>query len=149
MVDTLCCTNIAPAAACRLVEASIDPDGDWHTKACHPVQHVASNLCFYLLTGQSPGEESPSNDGFVAIHRSLNKASPVVARTMLPADATMPFDGCNMLIALRRPTRTRNRCRPRWNDDVSRNVVDSLTIICTVGYHRCDPGGCDLIKKIC
>jgi hypothetical protein len=31
----------------------------------------------------------------------------------------MPFDGCNMLIALRHPARTQNRCRPRWNDDVS------------------------------
>ena len=46
--------------------------------------------------------KSPSNDGFVSIHCSLNEASPVVARTTLPAHATMPFDGCNMLIALRR-----------------------------------------------
>ena len=58
----------------------------------------------------------------------------------------MLLDGCNMLIALRRPTRTRSRCRPRWNDDVSlrmtisHGVVDSLTIICAVCYHRCDPG---------
>ena len=37
----------------------------------------------------------------------------------LPTDAIMLFDGCNMLIALRRTTRTRNRRRPRWNDDVS------------------------------
>ena len=64
----------------------------------------------------------------------------------------MLFDGCNMLIALRRPTRTRNRCRPRWNNDVSlrmtisHSVVDSLTIICAVCYHRCDTGR-DLIKK--
>ena len=138
--------------ACPLVEASTDPDGGWHTKACHPIQHVASNLCFDLLTGQSPGEELPSNDGFVPIHRSLNEASPVVARTTLPADATMLFDRCNMLIALRRLTRTRYRCRPRWNDDgslrvtISHSVVDSLTIICAVRYHRCDPGH-DLIKK--
>ena len=116
------------------------------------VTGVASNLCFDLLTGQSPGEESPPNDGFVPIHRSLNEASSVVARTTLPADATMLFDGGNMLIALRRPTRTRDRCGPRWNDDVSlrmsirHSVVDSLTIICAVGYHRRDPR-CDLIKK--
>ena len=64
----------------------------------------------------------------------------------------MLFDGCNMLIALRRPARTRNRCRPRWNDDVSlrmtirHSVVDSLTIIGAVCYHRRDRG-CDLIKK--
>jgi hypothetical protein len=132
--------------ACPLVEASTDPDGGWHTKACHPVQHVASNLCFDLLTGQSPGEESPSNDGFVPIHCSLNEASPVVTRTTLPADATMLFDRCNMLIALRRLTRTRYSCRPRWNDDVSlrvtisHSVVDSLTIICAVCYQRCDRG---------
>ena len=148
----LCCANIAPAATCPPVEASPNPDGGWHTNACHPVQHVASNLCFDLLTGQSPGEESPPNDGFVPIHRSLNEASSVVARTTLPADATMLFDGGNMLIALRRPTRTRDRCGPRWNDDVSlrmsirHSVVDSLTIICAVGYHRRDPH-CDLIKK--
>ena len=115
----LCCANIAPVAACQPVEASTDPDGGWHTEACYPVQRVASNLCFDLLAGQSPGEESLSNDGFIPIHCGLNKASSVVARTTLPADATMLFDGCNMLIALRRPTRTRNRCRPRWNDDVS------------------------------
>ena len=151
-VPTLCCANIAPPAACQLVESSTDPDGGWHTKACHPVQCVASNLCFDLLTGQSPGEKSPSNDGFVPIHRSLNEASTVVARTTLPADATMLLDGCNMLIALRRPTRTRNRCRTRWNDDdslrmtISHSVVDSLTIICAVCYHRSDPGR-DLIKK--
>src|SRR5271165_1464011 len=77
--NALCCANIAPAAACQLVESSTKPDGGGHTKACHPVQHVASNLCFNLLTGQSPGEESPSNDGFVSIHRGLNEASPVVA----------------------------------------------------------------------
>jgi hypothetical protein len=150
--DPLCCANIAPVATCQLVEASTDPDGGWHTEACHPVQHVASNFCLDLLTGQGPGEKSPSNDGFVPINRSLNEASSVVARTTLPADATMLFDGCNMLIALRRPTRTRNRCRPRWNDDVSPrmpirySVVDSLTIICAVCYHRCDRG-CDLIKN--
>jgi hypothetical protein len=71
------CANIALAAACQLVEASTDPNGGWHTEACHPVQHVASNFCFDLLTGQSPGEESPSNDGFVPIHRSLNETSSV------------------------------------------------------------------------
>ena len=153
----LCChgallRELLRRRACQLVEASTDPRGGWHTNACHPVQHVASNLCFDLLTGQSPGEESPPNDGFVPIHRSLNEASSVVARTTLPADATMLFDGGNMLIALRRPTRTRDRCGPRWNDDVSlrmsirHSVVDSLTIICAVGYHRRDPR-CDLIKK--
>jgi hypothetical protein len=29
----------------------------------------------------------------------------------------------------------------------SHSVVDSLTIICAVCYHRCDDPGCDLIKK--
>ena len=107
-IDSLCCANIAPAVACQPVEASTDPDGCWHSEACHPIQHIASNLCFDLLTGQSPGEESPSNDGFVSIHCSLNEASPVVARTTLPAHATMLFDGCNMLIqypGLHAPTR--------------------------------------------
>ena len=73
----LCCANIAPVAACQLVGASTDPDGGWHTEACHPVQRVASNLCFDLLAGQSSGEESPSDDGFIPIHCSLNKASSV------------------------------------------------------------------------
>jgi hypothetical protein len=50
----LCCANTAPPAACPLAESSTDPDGGWHTKACHPVQRVASNLCFDLLAGQSP-----------------------------------------------------------------------------------------------
>jgi hypothetical protein len=64
----------------------------------------------------------------------------------------MLFDGCNMLIAPRRSARTRNRCRPRWNDDVSlrmpirHSVVNSLTIIRAVCYHRRDRS-CDLFKK--
>ena len=86
----------------------------------------------------------------------MNIAPPVADRTeserIDAGHATMLLDGCNMLIALRRPTRTQNRCRPRWNDDVSlrmtisHGVVDSLTIICAVCYHRRDPGR-DLIKK--
>jgi hypothetical protein len=101
--QTLCCANIAPVAVCQVIEASTDPDGGWHTEACHPVQRVASNLCFNLLTGQILAKESPSNDRFVPIHCSLDKASGVVAGTTLPANATMLFDGRNMLIALRRP----------------------------------------------
>ena len=54
VAQPLCCANIAPPAACQLVESSTDPDGGWHTKACHPVQRVASKLCFDLLTGQNP-----------------------------------------------------------------------------------------------
>jgi hypothetical protein len=77
-----CHANIALAAACQPVEASTVPDGNWHTRACHPVQHFASNLCFGVLAGQCPGEESPSNNGFVPIHYSF-KASSVVARTTL------------------------------------------------------------------
>ena len=65
------------------MESSTDPNGGRHTKACHPVQRVASNPCFDPLTGQSPGEESPSNDGFVPVHRGLNETPPVVARTTL------------------------------------------------------------------
>jgi hypothetical protein len=42
--------------ACQLIEASTDLDDGWHTEACHPVQRVASDLCFDLLTGQIPGE---------------------------------------------------------------------------------------------
>ena len=30
--EALCCANIAPAAACQLVEASTDPDNGWQTK---------------------------------------------------------------------------------------------------------------------
>jgi hypothetical protein len=63
---------------------------------------------------------------------AVSKASSVVARTTLPADATMLFDGRNMLIALRRPTRTRNRCRPRWNDDVSLRMPISYSVVDTV-----------------
>jgi hypothetical protein len=54
LTTSLCCTNIAPPAVCPLVDSSTDPDGGWHTKACHPVQRVASDLCFDLLAGQSP-----------------------------------------------------------------------------------------------
>ena len=88
-IDALCCANIAPLAACQLVESSTDPDGGWHTKAHHPIQRVASNLCFDPLSGQNPSVETPANGGFVPIHRGLNEASPVVARTTLPPDSTM------------------------------------------------------------
>ena len=50
-VNPLCCADIAPPAVCQLAESLTDPDGGWHTKAYHPVQRVASNLCFDLLTG--------------------------------------------------------------------------------------------------
>jgi hypothetical protein len=45
--------------AYQLVEASTDPDGGWHTEACHAVQHVASNFCFDLLTGICDCAASP------------------------------------------------------------------------------------------
>jgi hypothetical protein len=41
-LEALCCANIAPMATCPPVEASPNPDGGWHAKACHPVQHVAN-----------------------------------------------------------------------------------------------------------
>ena len=42
----------------------------------------------------------------------------------------MLFDGRNMLISLRRTTRTRNRCRPRWNYDVSLRMPISYNAWC-------------------
>ena len=38
----LCCVNIALPAAYQLAESSTNSDGGWHTKACHPVQRIAS-----------------------------------------------------------------------------------------------------------
>jgi hypothetical protein len=58
---------------------------------CHPVQRVASNLCFNPPTAQNPSVQTRAIDGFVPIHRGLNEASPVVARTTLPPDATILF----------------------------------------------------------
>ena len=83
---------------------------------CLSRQHWLHLAAFGLRQRQNtPASDArPASDGFVPIHRSLNEASSVVARTRLAADATMLFDGCNRLTALRRTTRYRNRCRPRW-----------------------------------
>ena len=67
--------RIAPAVACQPVEASTDPDGCWHAEACHPIQHIASNLCLDLLTGQSPGEASARLSVIATARRCLAHAA--------------------------------------------------------------------------
>ena len=57
---------------------SVDPDGGRHAEARHSIENVASNLHFGTLIGQSPGMESPPNDGLVAEHRGLDQASSIV-----------------------------------------------------------------------
>jgi hypothetical protein len=85
------------AASCMLC----DPDRDWHTETCHPVDDVACDLRFGPLTGQNPSVETPANDGLVAIHRGLNQAPTAVARIALPGDASMLRDRREMSVALR------------------------------------------------
>jgi hypothetical protein len=62
----------------RPTRISPDPDGDRHAEACHPIENVASNSRLGPLIGQSPGMESPANDGLVAKHRGLNQTSSIV-----------------------------------------------------------------------
>jgi hypothetical protein len=76
------------AATCVLC----DPNRDWHTETCHPVDDVACDLRLGPLIGQNPSVETPANDGLVAMHRGFNQAPTAVARTALPGDASMLRD---------------------------------------------------------
>ncbi len=62
------------------------------------------------------------NDGLVPIDRSFNQAATIVASTALPTYASMPFNRCNMPIALRRRNLVRSCCGPRRNDDLSAGI---------------------------
>src|SRR5271157_172180 len=74
---------------------SADPNGGRHAETRHPIEHAASNLCVGPLFGQSADLKSSANDGFVSIRRSLGQASAVVARTTLPANASVLFERCS------------------------------------------------------
>jgi hypothetical protein len=76
--------TMVPFLALRVLP---DPDGDWHAEPCHPVQDVASDLHLGPLIAQNPSEETPADDGLVAIHRGFNQAPPAVTRTALPGYA--------------------------------------------------------------
>ena len=60
------------------VRISEDPGGGRHAEPRHPVEHIASDFRLGPLIGQSPGVESPADDGLVANHRGLNQASSIV-----------------------------------------------------------------------
>ena len=85
-----------------------DTDRDRHTEASHSVKGVAGDFGFGLLIGQSPGMETPADDGLVAIHRRLDEAPPVMSRATLPADAAMVLDRMKLLIAPCRAGPTEN-----------------------------------------
>src|SRR5690242_16996442 len=82
--DTRWCTNRPRVASPFRSRVSDDPDGDRHAEPCHPVEHVAPDLRLGPLIGQSPGVETPTDDGFVSIHPGLGQAPAVVARAALP-----------------------------------------------------------------
>src|SRR4051812_12095387 len=96
----------SPPQACVL----FDTDGDRHTEAGHSIEGVASDFGFGLLIGQSPGMETPADDGLVAIHRGLGEAPPAISGATLPAKAAMLLDRTQMIIALRRAGLTQNGC---------------------------------------
>ena len=104
-------------SACRVLH---DPNRDWHTETCHPVDDIACDLCLGPLIGQNPSVGTPANDGLVAIHRGFNQAATTVTRAALPGDASILCDCRKMAVALRCRGITRNSCRPGWNDDCGR-----------------------------
>ena len=132
---------------------SANPSGDRHAEPRHPIEHVAPDLCLGPLIGQSPGVKSPAYDGFVAKHRGFNQAAAIIARTTLPAHASMLCDRREMLVALCRCCFTWNGSGPWWNDDrrfgvtLGNGIVDGLAIIRAVCRHRRNVS-VDLIKQV-
>jgi hypothetical protein len=66
---------VTPPVPARI---SADPGGGRHAEARHPVENVAPEFRLRPLIGQSPGVESPADDGLVAKHGGLDQASPIV-----------------------------------------------------------------------
>jgi hypothetical protein len=56
--------------------------------------------------------KTPTDDSLVAKHRGFNETAAAIAGTPLPSNASMFFNHPEMLIALRRPSVTRNRYSP-------------------------------------
>src|SRR6202171_882834 len=52
----------------------------WHAEPRHPVEHIASDFCLGPLIGQSPGVETPADDGLIAKHRRFDQTPAAVAR---------------------------------------------------------------------
>jgi hypothetical protein len=57
---------------------SADPGRDRHAARRHPVENAAPDFGFCPLIGQSPGVESPADDGLVAKHDGLDQAPSIV-----------------------------------------------------------------------
>src|ERR1700688_3213775 len=96
---------MADRALTPLVRGLFDTDGDRHAKAGHSIEDLASDSCFRLLIGQSPGMKAPPNDGLVAKHRRFNEAPSAIARVPSPAGPSMRFDRSEMRIARSYPIR--------------------------------------------
>jgi hypothetical protein len=54
--------------------------------------------------------KTPTVDSLVAEHRGFNETAAAIAGTPLPSNASMFLNHPEMLVALRRPGATRNRC---------------------------------------
>jgi hypothetical protein len=57
---------------------SADPGRDRHAERRHPVENAAPDFGFCPLVRQSPGVESPADDGLVAKHGGLDQAPSIV-----------------------------------------------------------------------
>jgi hypothetical protein len=103
----------------RLVARDVlnDLDGDWHAEPGHPVENVPRGLRVGTLSSQTPSLQTPADDGRVSTHSGFNQASPAVARTALPGDASMLPNCRVMSVTLRCRGLARNRCRTGHNDD--------------------------------
>src|SRR4051812_39242395 len=140
------CMNMVWAASPLQACVLFDTNGDRHAEAGHLVKGVAGDFGFGPLIGQSPGMETPADDGLVAIHRRFDEAPPAIARATLPANAAVVLDRSNMVIALRRAGRTENGGRPRRDDHPRRGmsgqhlIVDRLAVIGALGGPPNHPG---------
>jgi NAD(P)-dependent dehydrogenase (short-subunit alcohol dehydrogenase family) len=72
------CTDRVSMTSPVPARISVGLDRGRHAEARHSVENVASNLHLGPLVGQTPGVESPPNDGLVAEHRCLDQASSIV-----------------------------------------------------------------------
>jgi hypothetical protein len=94
------------------------------------------------LIRQNPGVKLSADDGLIAEHRCFNQTPAIIARTSLPAHASMLCNGHEMFVTLRRCRFTCNGCNPWWNNHrcfwvtLGNGAADGLAIVCPVCRHR-------------
>ena len=122
----------------------LDPEGDRHAEAGHPIEDVAANLRLGPLVGQSPGVETSTDDRLVTEHGGLDEAAAAVAGLSLPPSATMLLDPLDVLVPLACRRFSWDSGRTRRDDDIGfgmtrrHGIVDWLSVISAISDHGID-----------